>query len=61
MEEFVSNWRTTVVGAVGGVVSILIPIVQDGRKLSSDDWILALVLFFLGLFAKDAKREDGLL
>lgn len=61
MEEFFTNWRTTAVGSIGSVLSILIPIVQDGRKLTSDDWILALVLLFLGLFAKDAKREDRLL
>lgn len=51
----VSNWKTTVTGVVGALALLLNSI--TGVTIPQDA-IIALVLFLIGLFAKDGNKND---
>lgn len=55
MNEFI-NWRTTIIGILGAVSQIVLPIVQEGEALHTSDWISAGLMALLGIFAKDANK-----
>ena len=54
------DWKTSVVGIAGGMLSVLVPLLETGSHLDSSDWIKAAAFAALGLLSKDsgiAKRR----
>jgi len=47
------NWKTTLIGAIGAVASVVLPLVQSGA-VTVKDGVIAGVMALLGFFAKDA-------
>lgn len=48
------NWKTTLVGALSAVASVVVPLIQSG-SVNVVNLILAGSLALLGYFAKDAE------
>ena len=56
MNELFGNWRTTALGIMAAVSQVLLPIVQQGDALHTNDWITAGLIALMGIFAKDANK-----
>jgi len=56
MNELFGNWRTTILGIMGAVSQVILPMVTDGQTLHTSDWISAGLIALMGIFAKDANK-----
>jgi len=48
------NWKTTLAGIVGGIVTYTVSIVQSGNPWDWKAWALGLAPIVLGILAKDS-------
>lgn len=53
-----ADWKTTVLGIVGGLSEILVPTIQGGQALHTQDWISAAVFVVMGVLAKDSTFKQ---
>lgn len=56
-----ADWRTTLLGIAGGVAEILVPTVQGGQSLHTQDWISAGIFMIMGILAKDSNFKKEVL
>lgn len=47
------SWKTTLIGLLSAVCLFLLPILKSGRMPNSQEILMAIVVAFLGCFAKD--------
>jgi len=47
------NWKTTLAGIVGGVVTYTVTMVQSGNPWDWKAWAMGVVPVIIGFFAKD--------
>ncbi|MHC1728568.1 MAG: hypothetical protein AB9866_21630 [Syntrophobacteraceae bacterium] len=53
------SWKTTIVGFLSGVAVLVLPILEAGRVPTLHEWLLAVVLTFLGVVAKDFNKTGS--
>ena len=56
MNELINNWKTTALGIMAAISQVVLPIVQTGEALHTNDWITAGLIALMGIFAKDANK-----
>ena len=52
------NWKTTLAGVVGAVVTVAVSLYQTGT-VDVQTWITAIVMAALGVIAKDSNVTGG--
>lgn len=54
-----ANWKTTLAGVIGGIVTYTVTMVQTGNPWDWKAWAMGLVPVVLGFFAKDSNVTGG--
>jgi hypothetical protein len=54
-----SNWKTTIAGLVGAILTVITQFSQNGNKLDWHQLPLPVTLAILGFFAKDFNTTGG--
>ena len=54
-----TNWKTTLAGIVGGVVTYTVTMIQSGNPWDWKAWAMGAVPVVIGFFAKDKDVTGG--
>lgn len=53
METILANWKTTLAGIIGGVVTYTVSMIQTGNAWDWKAWALGIVPVIIGFLSKD--------
>jgi hypothetical protein len=54
-----ANWKTTLAGCIGGVVTYTVTVIESGQPWDWKAWALGVVPIILGYLAKDSDTTGA--